>query len=495
MKYLIYARVSPRGSDSDRETSIKMQLDLCREYVLSQGGEIVSAVSDEFYSGKDMSRPAWSQVMAELDSGAAEWETICCYKLSRMTRSLRDGAVIFDKLYRHAKGFVSITEKNLDFSTPSGRAMLGILQVFNQFEREQTAENTRNKMISIAAAGLWPCGNPPYGYRRATKGDNQIYVDPRRSEIVRDIFAMYAADNYTTMHIVQKYRGVLSKQQILNLLRNKTYLGRIVYAGQEFPGRHPAIIDETLWQRVQTKLPCAKRHSRPKAQRYPYVLSGLVKCHCGRYMTPASAKSGEYHYYRCTDNITCKNRISAPLLEKSALDYCRKITIPDKLIEASCAAVEKKHLAYVATLSPELLNVRQALKETRAEREKVYQTILGRKLTDDNAEFFNTRLAALSKEIDRLNARMEYLDAQCCADAGIFDSAREIVNQLHEFSKQLSMEPDNTDNQRRLLLANVKGIQQSTTGDFRLELNFKTKSSPNGIKWLRQLDSNQRPSG
>ena len=64
--------------------------------------------------------------------------------------------------------------------------MLSIFQAFNQFEREQTAENTRNRMISIAAAGGWPAGNPPFGYKRGAKHDNILKIDPRNSQIVKE---------------------------------------------------------------------------------------------------------------------------------------------------------------------------------------------------------------------------------------------------------------------------------------------------------------------
>ena len=207
MKYLIYTRVSPKGSRDSGETSITMQLEMCREYVKMHGGTIVCELVDEFLSGKDKNRPGLKRILTELEGNTAEWDAVVVYKLSRLTRSLRDGAELFELFYKNAKGFVSITE-NLDFSTPAGRAMLGILHVFNQFEREQTAENIRNKMINIAMRGEWPTGNPPFGYKRGAKGDNKLYVDPRRSEIVRAIFEMYSSDKYSTRDIISKYKDV-----------------------------------------------------------------------------------------------------------------------------------------------------------------------------------------------------------------------------------------------------------------------------------------------
>ena len=91
MKYLIYARVSPRG-DMEAETSIQMQIDICKEYVRDQKGEVIQVLYDEFYSGKNMNRPSFKTIMEELESGKAEWDTICVYKLSGMSRSLNDGA-------------------------------------------------------------------------------------------------------------------------------------------------------------------------------------------------------------------------------------------------------------------------------------------------------------------------------------------------------------------------------------------------------------------
>jgi DNA invertase Pin-like site-specific DNA recombinase len=149
-----------------------------------------------------------------------------------MTRSLKDGANIFAELFRQGKGFVSATEK-MDFSSPSGRAMLGMMQV-SSIRAEQTAENTRNKMMSIARAGLWPSGNPPYGYMRGEKKDNNLYIDPAKAEIVKDIFDMYAGQIFDS-DILHKYRSEVHQTQIFTMLRNETYLGYIIYADHKFP--------------------------------------------------------------------------------------------------------------------------------------------------------------------------------------------------------------------------------------------------------------------
>ena len=360
MKYLIYARVSPRGN-TEKETSISMQVEMCKYFVKEQGGEIVDVVSDEFFSGKNTERPGMREILASLKSGKAEWDTIVVYKLSRLTRSLRDGSQIFDELFKWGKGFVSITEKNLDFSTPSGRAMLGILHVFNQFEREQTAENTRNKMIYIAKQDLWPSGRAPYGYKRGAKGDNKLYIDERKALKLKNMFQMYVSKKYMTVDIVRKHG--ISKQQLLTILRNKTCLGYIVYGGSEYLGQHEAIIDKELFNRAQEILPNRTNgFIRIKAQKYDYLLTGLIKCYCGRRMTPESAKSGQYHYYRCTDLDNCKNRIQASKIEEQAIKYLQASKIDRSVIE--CALLELKSLRQKEALvnAPKLNNAHIAMK-------------------------------------------------------------------------------------------------------------------------------------
>lgn len=494
MKYIIYARVSPRGSDFEGETSIQMQIDMCRRHIEAAGDEVVSVISDEFYSGKTMDRPGMNQIMCELQSGTAAWDAICFYKMSRLSRSQRDSVNFLAELADHGKGFLSITEK-YDYSTPIGRAMLGVMQVINQLEREQTSENTRNKMISIAAKGLCPYGNPPRGYKRREKGDNQLYLDPRRAEEIKDIFQMYASPDYTMQDIQRRYR-CLSKQAILNILRNQTYLGKIVYAGQIYPGKHPAIISQALFDQVQEMLSRAGSglNLRKKAHKRQYLLSGLLRCKCGRYMSPASAKSGRYFYYECTDDLNCKNRIRAEAIEEEALNQLQHLNrkIDYKLIEAGWAEVEQRHQEYVNALRPELENCREAVRQAKAEREKIIELLMSGHLSETNAPIFNARLETASKEVDRLTARIEGLEAECSNIGYDPDRALQFVREIETIADIMAHIPGDFEQQRRILVTHIKQIAEQPDGSFRFYFNFEPpKSSTICQVWLPTIDLNE----
>ena len=91
MKYLIYARISPRGSTwESNESTIPLQIDACRNYVDFQSEEVHEVVEDEFQSAKDFDRPGFSRIHSELLQGTAAWDTIIVHKLDRLTRSLKD---------------------------------------------------------------------------------------------------------------------------------------------------------------------------------------------------------------------------------------------------------------------------------------------------------------------------------------------------------------------------------------------------------------------
>ena len=468
MKYLIYARVSPKGSSWDgTETSIQMQIDYCREYIKFHGGEVFAVITDEFYSGKDTARPGFSQIMEQLHAGNANWDTLIVYKLSRMSRNLRDGAEIFATLFEQGKGFISATE-HLDFSTPSGRAMLGVMQVFNQFEREQTAENIRNKMVSIAARGMWPTGNPPFGYKRGARKDNKLYIDPRKAQIVKDIFEMYATEKYNTVDILNKYRGTIGKSSLFTMLRNRTYLGKIIYAGHEFEGQHDAIVPESLFNIVQSLIPENPKSSRPKAQKYSYLLTGLLKCHCGCSMSPASAKGGRYHYYVCGD-IACKTRVKAEKIEDAVLDQLEKYRSDDALLDRMERKLIKAKEEFLSHARPEMEEAISARREATLERDKIYKVILSMNALND-AGFLNDKLNYLTKEINRLTAKIEMLGEQT-KDTSVYDDIQQELYVMRNTAKLLTEARTHNDRigLRKIILTHIARIENIGENHYRIE--------------------------
>ncbi|MCI2105802.1 MAG: recombinase family protein [Intestinimonas sp.] len=150
----IYARQSVDKADS---LSIQGQIDLCK----NQASDKVKVYQDKGYSGKNTNRPAFQRMIEDVEKGLIR--KIVVYRLDRFSRSLADFSRLWEILQKHRVEFVSINE-TFDTSTPMGRAMLSIIMVFAQLERETTAERVRDNYYQRAALGFWPGGPAPYGF-------------------------------------------------------------------------------------------------------------------------------------------------------------------------------------------------------------------------------------------------------------------------------------------------------------------------------------------
>ena len=139
----LYARVSTH----DQKT-LPMQMRTMREYAAKRGWEIAVQIN-EIGSGA-----VEGDLREKLMSAARrrEIDVVLVWRLDRWGRSLADLVVTLKELAELGVGFVSLTEA-LDLTTPTGRAMAGLLSVFAEFEREILRERIRAGLIEAQRKG------------------------------------------------------------------------------------------------------------------------------------------------------------------------------------------------------------------------------------------------------------------------------------------------------------------------------------------------------
>ena len=170
----LYARVSTQ----DQQT-IKLQLEEMRQYAERRGWEIVLEFSDIRSGAKE-------RVKRETLLKAArrrEVDVIVVWKLDRWGRSLADLVTSLSELNELAVGFVSLTEA-LDLTTPSGRAMAGLLAVFAEFERDLLRERVRAGIAQARKDGR-PHGRPRTIAKHESKIRKLFSQGMSKSEIAR----------------------------------------------------------------------------------------------------------------------------------------------------------------------------------------------------------------------------------------------------------------------------------------------------------------------
>jgi site-specific DNA recombinase len=308
----IYCRKSSEEGLSQAFNSLDAQRDACLAYIESQRREGWIAVSDHFhdggFSGGTLERPALQRLIRDIEAGKID--TVVCYKIDRLSRSLSDFVRMVDLFDQHQVSFISITQQ-FNTTTSMGRLTLNILLSFGQFERELASERIRDKFLASRKRGLWMGGHAPLGY---VVRDRALAVDEAEAALVGHIFARFLQVGSATK-LVQELSAAghrtrrgrpFDKTVLYKLINNRTYVGEVSHKGAVYPGAHEALVDRETWDKVHAIL-AQNGHRRASHTRAatPALLKGLIFGPDDRAMTPShTRKRGRvYRFYRTATSL------------------------------------------------------------------------------------------------------------------------------------------------------------------------------------------------
>ena len=264
---------------------------------------------DPGYSAKSTDRPAYQEMMARLRTG--EFSHLVCWKIDRISRNLLDFSNMYAELKNLGVTFVSKNEQ-FDTSTAIGEAMLKIILVFAELERNMTSERVTATMVSRAANGQWNGGRVPYGYVRK---DGEFFVANGEKDVVQHIFRAYRSGDsllaitrrLNEKRITTRGGKEWTPTTVHKILTNHFYTGDYVYNktdeknGRKNPedkwvvikNHHPQIITEEDFKSAQNRLSYNQRTPRKPGDTYAgkhlHIFAGLLRCGvCGANMTATS---------------------------------------------------------------------------------------------------------------------------------------------------------------------------------------------------------------
>ena len=322
----IYTRKSTEHNLDLAFNSLDAQREACEAYIKSQAHEGWSlnptSFDDGGLSGASLDRPALQKLLDLVR--AKKIDVVVVYKVDRLTRSLADFAKLVELFDAHEVSFVSVTQS---FNTTSsmGRLTLNVLLSFAQLEREVIGERVRDKVAASKRKGLWVGGSIPLGYRSVNK---KPQVVPEEADLVRKIFADYLKlGSVAALAASLEAEGIRPKPRRLadgrsvqaarfmigplaHLLKNRFYVGEVAYRGEVYPGEHGAIVDRTLFDKVQANLAERAVTRRLKRSQSPHLLTGVIFDDAGHPMSPthASKKGARYRYYVSHALLQGRNR-------------------------------------------------------------------------------------------------------------------------------------------------------------------------------------------
>ncbi len=184
-KEAIYARQSINKKDS---VSIETQQAEC-ERIISGPCE---KYSDRGYSGKNTTRPALQRLIADIS--ADRISRVVVYRLDRISRSIVDFYELFELMESHDCRFTSVSE-SFDTEGITGRAMMGILAVFAQMERETIQQRVKDNYYFRITDGRWAGGPAPIGFDNAKNSAGApTLIENADIDAVKLAFELYSGE-------------------------------------------------------------------------------------------------------------------------------------------------------------------------------------------------------------------------------------------------------------------------------------------------------------
>lgn len=313
-KTALYIRVS---TDAQFEEGYSVE---AQKQKLEQYCKLKDITDYEFYidggwSGSNIDRPEIKHLIDEIIGGKVG--AVIVYKLDRLSRSQKDTIFLLEEVFNpYNCSFVSLNE-NFDTTTPYGKAMIGILSVFAQLERENIKERTRMGMYERVKSGYWMGGGRvPFGYDYDQSRD--ILVPNEHAEDVKQIFDLYL-QGYSTTQLAKMF-DVSGDRQVANILDRVTYLGKINFCGEIIDGQHEPIIDEQTWNAVQEE---RRKRSTKGIVTSSYLLTGLIYCgKCGARMRYQKWGKNGLKIYCCSQQHSRPEFVMNPDCDNLKHDAC-----------------------------------------------------------------------------------------------------------------------------------------------------------------------------
>lgn len=431
----LYIRVSTT-EQAEEGYSVGSQTEKLKAYCTAMDYLVYDIYTDGGFTGTNLNRPAMQKLISDVKNGYVDIAIVM--KLDRLSRSQKDTLYLIEDVFiANNCEFVSVTE-SFDTSTPYGRAFIGILAVFAQFERERMQERITDGKTERAKDGkIMAWAHPAIGYDYI----NESYVvNEYEAELVRTCFDLCeqglsinkikaVVDEKFALGTKHKTKdGKYHLNTIKRILRNRTYLGIVKYAGQEYPGQHEPLITKEQFDKVQSILELNSKNAlgaRKNPFRSTHLLTGLLFCaDCGARIHAQARRNVNNNrwYYICysvsktskkyrTSDDCCQEVIDGETMDEYVWNTLKELDItcdiPNEPKESNSEflLVMKKRMESINQKMNKLLDLYLEDKFSKEELEKKNKSLLQEKETiekeiekvENQTENTITRTNALSE--------------------------------------------------------------------------------------------------
>lgn len=509
----IYCRVST-DEQAEFGYSINEQKRLLEEWCKANDYIIYKCYSDRGISGKNIKdRPALKELLSDAKEG--KFDMVISWKINRVSRKLEDVLKIVNLLEKNDITFKSYSEP-FETDTPAGRMQFQMMALIGEFERGTIAQNVKMGMIAKAKTGNW-CGGRVLGYdlvpnnslEEEKKGKNKLEINEKEAEIVRFIFNEYSkgkgykaiTNQINKLGYKTKKGNKFSVGSIRDILTNPVYIGEIRYNVRQnwsekrrrninpnpirVKGKHEAIIDRELWDKVQLILESKKgKPSRIYDGEYP--LTGILRCpKCGAGMvisrttnTLADGTKKRIAYYCCGNwknkgtSVCNSNTIRVDKANEYVFKKIEELVSNEAMIKAVVKNINKERKDKVKPAKRLLGDIDKELEKLDKRKRKIFEAYEDDILTKEE---FQTRKDELNEKIRILEEEKKPLLNTISEDVSEEIPYEFIKDILMNFSKVLNSSVSR-EQQKKLLHMIISEITMNESREIEsIKLNINDK--------------------
>lgn len=401
----LYIRVSTPQQEKEGY-SIEAQTEKLNAYAVAKDYKVFKTYTDAAFSGAKLERPALSEMIEDIENN--KLDVVIVYKLDRLSRSQKNTMYLIEDVFlKNNVDFISMQE-SFDTTTSFGRAMIGILSVFAQLERDNIAERMgMGKLERVKRGYYMGGGNVPFGYAY-NQVTGQLEIEEIQALAVKRMFELFIEGKSisTIVEILKRefpiYANSFMDSTVRRRLQSHYYCGKQKYQGKIYSAIHDPIISVKDFDKAQRLM-----NSRPHSNAFQrsYLFSGLIICvKCGKpyngYESVRTVNGKKYRnkYYRCSCR-TYKHK------QKYGWSCSGKSYRCDFLDASIISEIKKRAYGEKFNTTEKVVDNTPTQKEIakiKSQQAKLLDLYLSDKISTE----------ILDKKTDELKAKIEHLESQ-----------------------------------------------------------------------------------
>jgi DNA invertase Pin-like site-specific DNA recombinase len=488
----LYERLSVDDSLDGTSNSIVNQQKILEDYATKNGFIHIRHFSDDGWSGTRWDRPAWQELIAEVEAGNVG--VVICKDMSRIGRDYLQVGFYTEVMFRkHGVRFIAVSN-NIDSNNKESAEFAPFLNLMSEWYARDCSRKVKTVLQAKGNSGTPLTNTPIYGYKRHPDNKSVWIIDEEAAIVVRRMFQM-VVDGMSPCQIANTFRhekiekpsyymvklGMPGAKKngydysapygwlectIVRMLKRPEYLGHVVnfrtsrksYKDKKainlpenewkvFENRHEAIIDQATFDMVQKLRGTPRRADSLGA---PNPLTGLLFCYdCKAKMYNTRHANIDTKGFKGTDNYNCSAYTLAlsKSVERCSGHYIRTDVVRELVLDSIkniCGYVQENQAEFIEKIREESVLHRgetaKSHKKTIAKNEKriIELENLFRRTYEDNVngKLNDTRFEQMTADYEREQAELEMQNVEMQAELDEFNTDSEKADGFIELVKR-----------------------------------------------------------